>query len=86
MRSALSQLSGRTILSLVFTALITMAAAVTAADNQVGQTGNGLCVMTYNLRYASATPPNAWSQRRPLVAECIRQVNPDQAFGGVALA
>jgi len=54
-----------------------MAAAVTAADNQVGQTGNGLCVMTYNLRYASATPPNAWSQRRPLVAECIRQVNPD---------
>lgn len=77
MSSALSQLAGRTILSLVFTALITMAAAVTAADNQVEQTGNGLCVMTYNLRYASATPPNAWSQRRPLVAECIRQVNPD---------
>jgi endonuclease/exonuclease/phosphatase family metal-dependent hydrolase len=36
-----------------------------------------LCVMTYNLRYASAFPPNAWWQRREAMAECIRSVKPD---------
>lgn len=36
-----------------------------------------LCVMTYNLRYASATPPNAWPQRRPLMRELITNVAPD---------
>jgi len=33
--------------------------------------------MTYNLRYASPKPPNAWPQRRPLMQECIRKVSPD---------
>ena len=41
---------------------------------------NTLCVMTYNLRFASRTPPNAWPDRRPLMRECIQQVNPD-VFG-----
>jgi endonuclease/exonuclease/phosphatase family metal-dependent hydrolase len=36
-----------------------------------------LCVASYNLRYASSTPPNAWPQRRPLVAEIIRSISPD---------
>lgn len=36
-----------------------------------------LCVMTYNLRYASATPPNAWPDRRPLMREVIRTMSPD---------
>ena len=36
-----------------------------------------LCVMSYNLRYASQTPPNAWPQRRPLIAECVRSISPD---------
>lgn len=36
-----------------------------------------LTVMTYNLRYASATPPNAWPQRRPLVREVITNHAPD---------
>ena len=40
-------------------------------------TNTTLCVMTYNLRYASATPPNAWSQRRPLMRELITHVAPD---------
>src|SRR5262245_7953389 len=38
---------------------------------------SNLCVMTYNLRYASATPPNAWQQRRPLMRELIQQLSPD---------
>lgn len=33
--------------------------------------------MTYNLRYASETPPNAWSQRRPLVRQVISNAAPD---------
>ncbi len=36
-----------------------------------------LCVMTYNLRYASATPPNAWPDRRPLMRELIMNAAPD---------
>ena len=38
---------------------------------------DALCVMTYNLRYASANPPNAWPTRRPLVREVIQKVSPD---------
>jgi endonuclease/exonuclease/phosphatase family metal-dependent hydrolase len=38
---------------------------------------NAFTVMTFNLRYASAKPPNAWWQRRAVMAECIKQVNPD---------
>lgn len=38
---------------------------------------SNLCVMTYNLRFASEQPPNAWPQRRPLVREVIQQIAPD---------
>jgi len=45
---------------------------------QTAPTGTGaLCVMTFNLRYASATPPNAWPQRRPVMRACIQQAAPD---------
>jgi endonuclease/exonuclease/phosphatase family metal-dependent hydrolase len=36
-----------------------------------------LTVMTFNLRYASATPPNAWPQRRPVVRDLLREYAPD---------
>ncbi|MBM3882960.1 MAG: endonuclease/exonuclease/phosphatase family protein [Verrucomicrobia bacterium] len=36
-----------------------------------------LCIMTFNLRYASPTPPNAWPQRRPIMKACLAQVVPD---------
>jgi endonuclease/exonuclease/phosphatase family metal-dependent hydrolase len=36
-----------------------------------------LRVMTFNLRYASTTPPNAWPARRPIMRDCIRNVAPD---------
>jgi endonuclease/exonuclease/phosphatase family metal-dependent hydrolase len=39
-----------------------------------------LTVMTYNLRFASPKPPNAWPTRRPLVREVIQQIAPD-VFG-----
>jgi endonuclease/exonuclease/phosphatase family metal-dependent hydrolase len=36
-----------------------------------------LCVVTYNLRFASATPPNAWPDRRPLMRDLIQKISPD---------
>ena len=36
-----------------------------------------LTVMTYNLKFASINPPNAWPARRPLMREVIRQIAPD---------
>jgi endonuclease/exonuclease/phosphatase family metal-dependent hydrolase len=40
-------------------------------------TDNALTVMTFNLRFASIKPPNAWWQRREAMKECIQHVNPD---------
>lgn len=53
--------------------------AVVAVKTQAGEAAPApaLTVMTYNLRYAGATPPNAWSQRRPLVREVITNHAPD---------
>ena len=42
-----------------------------------GRAADPLVVMTYNLRYASAQPPNAWLDRRPLMRDCIRSLLPD---------
>ena len=36
-----------------------------------------LRVMTFNLRYASPTPPHSWPQRRPAVKACLEQYRPD---------
>lgn len=36
-----------------------------------------LVVMTFNLRYASPNPPNAWPDRRPAVKACIDATAPD---------
>jgi len=41
---------------------------------------NTLTVMTYNLRFASSNPPNAWPQRRPLMRELIESIALD-VFG-----
>jgi endonuclease/exonuclease/phosphatase family metal-dependent hydrolase len=38
---------------------------------------SALCVMTFNLRYASPEPPNAWPQRRPVMRACIQKLQPD---------
>jgi len=36
-----------------------------------------LTVMTYNLRFASADPPNAWPDRRPLMRDLLSKLSPD---------
>lgn len=36
-----------------------------------------LCVMTFNLRYASQSRPNSWPERRPVMKACIEKYLPD---------
>jgi endonuclease/exonuclease/phosphatase family metal-dependent hydrolase len=52
-------------------------ALCTHAQNSTNRSAPSLCVMTYNLRYASTNPPNAWPVRRPLVREVIQKAAPD---------
>ena len=54
-----------------------MFAGPVRADNPTSASPPWLRVMTYNLRYASPNPPNAWPKRRPLMRELILQVAPD---------
>jgi endonuclease/exonuclease/phosphatase family metal-dependent hydrolase len=51
-------------------------ASVLGAD-AAGRSSDTLCVMAYNVRYASPNPPNAWSQRRPIMRDMLQQVSPD---------
>ncbi len=53
----------------VFCCLLLVAGPLSAADT--------LCIMTYNLRFASPRGPEAWPDRRPLMRECITNVSPD---------
>ena len=59
--------------------LFTSLAETSRAVQQQGDAppGETLCVMTFNLRYASPNPPNSWPQRRPVMKELIEQVAPD---------
>ncbi|MEO6183076.1 MAG: endonuclease/exonuclease/phosphatase family protein [Verrucomicrobiota bacterium] len=36
-----------------------------------------LRVMSFNLRYASTNQPNAWTDRRPIMKDCLRKTDPD---------
>lgn len=44
---------------------------------QSAPTSATLCVMSYNLRFANSNPSEAWSKRRPIMADLIRQWSPD---------
>jgi endonuclease/exonuclease/phosphatase family metal-dependent hydrolase len=50
---------------------------VFAADKAVSEPADTLRVMTYNLRFASATGANAWPERGPLMHELIEKISPD---------
>ena len=51
-----------------------------AAQTTTAAAPGTLTVMTYDLKFASTSPPNAWPQRRPLMAELIEKLAPD-VFG-----
>ena len=53
----------------------TRAAADQAAADATAA-GGPLQVMSFNLRYASETPPNTWTDRRPVMRELLREARP----------
>ena len=59
--------------------LLFIARTLTLSANAAGieTTPLELKVMTYNLRYASALPPNAWPERRPFMQALIEREAPD---------
>lgn len=63
----------RRILVPVITALVTALLATVTPRVDAAE----LAVMSFNLRYASQTPPNAWPTRRPVMKACIEQHAPD---------
>ena len=68
-----------TILGLVACASGLFPFSVPAQTATAGAPGT-LMVMSYNLKFGSTNPPNAWPQRRPLMRELIEKVAPD-VFG-----
>ncbi|WP_030566525.1 endonuclease/exonuclease/phosphatase family protein [Streptomyces aureocirculatus] len=54
--------------------LATALAATPAHASQ--RPGRRLEVMSFNLRYAGATPPNTWADRRPVTRELLRRARP----------
>ncbi|MGD9645158.1 MAG: endonuclease/exonuclease/phosphatase family protein [Pirellulales bacterium] len=58
-------------------ALAAEPAASEATAETAATSSPELCVLTFNLRYASATPPNAWSARRPAAKALWDRVQPD---------
>ncbi|WP_020388251.1 endonuclease/exonuclease/phosphatase family protein [Kribbella catacumbae] len=63
---------GLTVPSGVASAAPSTDASATAQSSSRGE----LHVMSYNLRYASDTPPNTWADRRPVMREQLRQARP----------
>lgn len=55
---------------MILSALFAWQTPLTAAQSEFK-------VMTYNLRFASQRPPNAWPDRRPIMVEGIKQLDPD---------
>jgi len=58
-----------------------LATGVSAQAQAPASAGSGtadeLAVMTYNLRFASDRPPNAWPDRRPVMRTLLQQYRPD---------
>lgn len=58
-------------------ALAILAALLVAAPAGAAQRANDdLHVMSFNLRFASDTPPNSWPERRPVMRELLRDEKP----------
>ncbi|WP_425329029.1 endonuclease/exonuclease/phosphatase family protein [Streptomyces kasugaensis] len=58
------------------TAVTAPVAAYGAGPASAADRGPGLRVMTFNLRYASDTPPHSWAERRPVMRALLRREAP----------
>ncbi|MET9863641.1 endonuclease/exonuclease/phosphatase family protein [Streptomyces smyrnaeus] len=47
-----------------------------ATERPAAEDGAALRTMTFNLRYASDTPPNSWAERRPVTRALLRRERP----------
>jgi endonuclease/exonuclease/phosphatase family metal-dependent hydrolase len=56
---------------------LAVTAALLPATPAPTMAGSELRVMTFNLRYASATPPNTWAERRPAMRQLLQEQAPD---------
>jgi endonuclease/exonuclease/phosphatase family metal-dependent hydrolase len=61
----------------VLSLLLLLAGANERSHSAEPAVGVTLKVMTYNLRYASDKPPNAWEVRRPVAAAMLEELAPD---------
>ena len=57
--------------------LVALGLLAFVSTTQCAENPERLKVMTFNLRYASDRSPNAWPDRRPVMAECLRASAPD---------
>jgi endonuclease/exonuclease/phosphatase family metal-dependent hydrolase len=62
---------------LFFPLFVLVLAGRASLDAAEGSSADSVLAMTFNLRYASSRPPNAWQDRLPVMKECIGQVSPD---------
>jgi endonuclease/exonuclease/phosphatase family metal-dependent hydrolase len=65
---------GRARIALLALAVLLAFALPSAAHGET--TGAELRVMSFNLRFASDTPPNSWPERRPVMRELLRHERP----------
>jgi endonuclease/exonuclease/phosphatase family metal-dependent hydrolase len=61
--------------ALVLAALVALLVLAVPADAK-RHGGGDLRVMSFNLRYASDTPPNSWPERRPVTRALLREERP----------
>jgi endonuclease/exonuclease/phosphatase family metal-dependent hydrolase len=66
----------RSVLWKLLTALVCGTIWAQAADT-VSAGKDSLCVMTFNLRYASTNQPNSWADRRPVMRALLEKLSPD---------
>ncbi len=59
----------------LLTALLALALLLSMAPSAAAA-GDDLHVMSFNLRFASDTPPNSWPERRPVVRDLLRRERP----------
>lgn len=62
-----------------FSTLMVLTLALWAAQAQDSKSADPavLKVMSYNLKFASKTPPNSWPERRPMMARLLKAEAPD---------
>jgi len=72
-----SRLKNHSIFTCTLAIVLATAATGIYAASRLAAEAIPLCVMTFNLRYASPKPPNSWPDRRPVMRNCIRKVAPD---------